>query len=260
MYKLIIVDDEDIILDNMSYIVEWGKFGFELVKTFEDGSEAYEYILAGNKVDLIFTDIKMTFMSGLDLAQKLHVEAPDTLVVILTAYQDFTFMQKAIRYNVFDYITKPSAYSDITEVLEKAKKRLDTKKIAEEVDGTSELDNEYISLIDLAKEYIEEHIADRISLNDVAGYINVNPEYLSKLFKSKTGEKYIDYVAKRKIEKAKLLLNNPTFRVSEVSAAVGYKSMHHFLKVFEKYTKTTPTKYRARMELNKIETEKEKKQ
>ena len=81
--------------------------GFEVVKTAANGEEALEY-LRGEQVDLIIADIKMPFVTGLELLEKIRGEKiSDAHFVILSGYADFEYARKAIRYDCTDYILKP---------------------------------------------------------------------------------------------------------------------------------------------------------
>jgi len=87
-YKLLIVDDEEIIRESLVNFVAWEAMGFEVVEKLEDGREAIEYILR-MPVDVVLTDIKMTFVSGLELAKYIHEFNPGIKVVIISGYKDF---------------------------------------------------------------------------------------------------------------------------------------------------------------------------
>jgi len=126
MYKVIFIDDEKYILDRIKTAIKWKDFGFELVDTFFRSEHITEYI-EKNHVDVIITDIRMPNVSGLDIAKFCADNYPDIAVVILSAYQEFEYAQKAIKCNVFDYLTKPLQFSDIQSCLNKLKSQLDSK-------------------------------------------------------------------------------------------------------------------------------------
>lgn len=101
--------------------------------------------------------------------------------------------------------------------------------------------------IEQAKRYIERHMSDDLNLQNLAHYLNMNPSYLSVLFKEVTGESYIKYVTRFRMEKAKKLLLDG-LKVSEVSEKVGYYTYRHFTEVFKKYTGLTPGQYKSSVE------------
>ena len=71
MYRLVIADDEEIVRRGLEDLIDWSEMGFELVATFEDGDELID-ILRKNPVDVVFTDIKMVNVSGLEVANFVY--------------------------------------------------------------------------------------------------------------------------------------------------------------------------------------------
>lgn len=99
-------------------------------------------------------------------------------------------------------------------------------------------------IIEKAVKFINEHIAENISLEDTAAEVNVSPFYLSKLFKEEKNENYISYLTDLRMQKAQELLKNPRASVKEVSASVGYKDQNYFSRLFRNKFGLTPTEYR----------------
>ncbi|RFB17449.1 response regulator [Bacillus sp. HNG] len=104
-------------------------------------------------------------------------------------------------------------------------------------------------LIGKAKEYIHEYYRTNIKVNEVADVINITPNYLSSLFKQKTGVNFNEYVNKLRVDEAKILLVETPFKVSEISEQVGFHEYKYFVGVFKRFTGMTPTDYRKFMNL-----------
>ena len=98
-----------------------------------------------------------------------------------------------------------------------------------------------------AKEYIQEHQAEELSLGQVAKAVNTSTFYFCKMFKKITGINFTDYLSRVRIEKSKNLLLNPNLRVSEIAFEVGFQSLTHFNRVFKKILGQSPTAYRAQL-------------
>lgn len=98
---------------------------------------------------------------------------------------------------------------------------------------------------ELAVELILNYYHEDISLQSAAAKINVNPSYLSRIFKQETGENFINYLTRVRIDKAKSLLANKALRVYEVAEQVGYHNYTYFSKIFKKVTGMSPEDYRA---------------
>lgn len=102
-------------------------------------------------------------------------------------------------------------------------------------------------IIRRAKEYIEEHHTEDLSLARAAKAVNMSTFYFCKMFKKVTGINFTDYLSRVRIEKAKNLLLNPNLRVSEIAFEVGFQSLTHFNRVFKKILGQSPTDYRAQL-------------
>ena len=95
-----------------------------------------------------------------------------------------------------------------------------------------------------AREYVEENYADcDLSLNSAAAHVGINSSYLSTLFKNETRESFIDFINRLRIRKAKELLDNTFISVKEAGYAVGFNTIHNFIRTFKKFEGTTPGKY-----------------
>lgn len=92
--------------------------------------------------------------------------------------------------------------------------------------------------------FIRQHYADNISLNSLAEQFYLHPNYLSRLFKEKTGQNFIDYLTEVRMEKVKELLKNSDRKIVEICDLTGYDNPRYFSKVFKQYTGMTPSEYR----------------
>ena len=101
-----------------------------------------------------------------------------------------------------------------------------------------------IDLIDKINAYIEEHYMDQIGINTIADMIDISPNYLSKIYKMKTGEKFVDHLTGVRIKKAmELMSGGHTATVRDTAERVGYFSTRYFTKVFLKSTGFSPSEY-----------------
>lgn len=95
-----------------------------------------------------------------------------------------------------------------------------------------------------AKQFIHTHFSENISLNDVADAVRLNPEYLSRLFKSETGTGYTEYLTHIRLSHAKKLLKNTDMKVHEIASAVGYPNLSYFSSLFKKQYGLSPFDYK----------------
>ncbi|PAV31175.1 hypothetical protein CIL05_00500 [Virgibacillus profundi] len=125
MYRSLIVDDEKNIRDRMAAFFPWAETGYEVVGTAEDGIDALEKINQFNP-HVVLTDIMMPRMNGLELVKEIRKTYPDMKVVLLSAYDDFTYAQQAIEYGVKGYMLKPLLKKDFYTMMSKLANELNT--------------------------------------------------------------------------------------------------------------------------------------
>lgn len=125
MWKLIVADDEPKIRRGIENILDWQDLNVEIVGEAEDGEIALE-VVKQKKPDIILLDINMPFLNGLNLLEKLKEINNKSIVIIISGYDDFHYAQKALQFNVFDYILKPVSKKNMEETIRKAVNKLDT--------------------------------------------------------------------------------------------------------------------------------------
>ncbi|QEH69153.1 response regulator [Cellulosilyticum sp. WCF-2] len=119
MFKVLIIDDEPTIRKGLINIINWKKFQCEICGEASDGVEGLEKIEA-YKPDLVFADINMPEINGLEMIKSAKQIVPHSKFIILSGYREFSYMQEAIKIGAFDYILKPSSIEDICEVVKRA--------------------------------------------------------------------------------------------------------------------------------------------
>lgn len=127
MYRVMIVDDEEPVLDSFSFIIKKYVSDFILCGKSRTGTEAIEDIKEKNP-DLVFMDIQMPGLDGIEVIRRLRPMFPHILFILATAYERFDIAQRAIHLGVFSYLVKPVSRNKILEELEKVKKYLDERK------------------------------------------------------------------------------------------------------------------------------------
>lgn len=103
------------------------------------------------------------------------------------------------------------------------------------------------ALVHKAREYIQAHYGDNVSLTDVARAVNTSTFHFCKIFKRATGLTYTEYLSLVRVGRAKQLLANPQMRISEVAFDAGFNSITHFNRTFRKTTGLSPTAFREQL-------------
>ena len=131
MYKVVLVDDEPIIVEGLSRSVEWEKWNCKVVATAHDGLEGRKIIEEVNP-DIVFMDICMPEMNGLVMIAAINSQFPDLEVSVLTGFRDFEYAREAIRLGVTRFLLKPSNMDEIEEAISVMCENLKRKGISGE--------------------------------------------------------------------------------------------------------------------------------
>lgn len=124
MYKVIVVDDEQVIRNGVSCMIDSEIDDFSCIKTFRDGLEVIEY-LQEHDADVVVSDIKMINVSGVELAKYIYENKSHIKVVLLSGYSDFEYAKAAVRYKVTDYILKPTDFDELKAVFDGIRKEFE---------------------------------------------------------------------------------------------------------------------------------------
>lgn len=119
MLKVLIADDEPIVLEGLRWIIDWDRLGFELVGEAYDGEDALK-LMEERHPDLVITDIRMPVIDGLALIGQASKRYPRTKFIILSGYADFEYAHEAVRYGVSNYLTKPLDDRELESAVEAA--------------------------------------------------------------------------------------------------------------------------------------------
>lgn len=251
MYKVMLVDDEPIIVEGLSRSIPWEKWDCKVVATANDGVEGKE-LIEQYKPNIIFMDICMPEMTGLELIAAIKSEYADLEVCILTGFRDFEYAQQAIRLGVTRFLLKPSNMDELEEAISVMCENLKKKGITgeEKEDEGEESEGEHTSssfIVKNALSYIEENYNQKLTLCDVAEKTYVSQWHLSKLLNRHTGQSFSDILNHTRIEHAKKLLKDPSLRIGDISDAVGFLDLAHFSRVFKKQEGVSANEYRNKI-------------
>ncbi|THF83242.1 response regulator transcription factor [Cohnella fermenti] len=133
MYKVFLVDDEELVIKSLIKSVNWGHYGFEVVGYALSGNDAFEAI-GHVKPSIVFTDIRMPGMSGLELIKNLKDAGDSALHIVISGYAEFAFAQKAMNYGAFGYCLKPFDEAEISAFLIKAKAILEKREPSDRIE------------------------------------------------------------------------------------------------------------------------------
>lgn len=128
-YKVVIADDEKIILKNLTRIIDWNGLDCEIIGTAQNGQEVME-VFENEQVDLLLTDISMPEMSGIELLKILNKRDNKPVVILISGYDDFEYAKEGLKNNAFDYILKPIDYDELEDCIQRALHKLKEQKVS----------------------------------------------------------------------------------------------------------------------------------
>lgn len=251
---ILVVDDEPRTRQGIKQTLEVWAAGRYTVETADNGIEARERLLR-ERVHLLITDVRMPEVSGLDLIRSLEGQAHKPVVIVISGYAEFEYVQQALQLGAVNYLLKPLDKGELLQVVEAALKRGEEEQRREKLEKLVDrkllqMDPERSGMGEPVKEalvYVEQHLQEQLSMAEVAGLIHLNASYFSVLFKEQTGVPFSEYVSRLRVQRAKEMLLQTRMSIGEIGERVGYRTDKYFIKVFKSLEGMTPSRYRQQM-------------
>ena len=235
--RVLLVDDEIMIREGFKKLFDWETHGCTVAGEAADGMEALAKIDTLNP-DIVIMDINIPIMNGLKVIKMRRIKHPDTAFIIVSGYDDFSYCREALRLKITDYILKPVNYEEFGTCIDNLKISMYMENVSQEPEEQEE------RIINSITRFIQEHLAEEISLSVLSEEFHMNPQYISQLFKNEIGVGFLAYLTSIRMEKAKKLLLSTSLSIGEVAEQSGYGDYRVFTKVFKKSEGITPSQYR----------------
>ena len=242
MLKVLIVEDEEMIRKGIVLTVDWAALDCMVVGEATNGIQGLE---AARRLEpsLIITDLKMPQMDGIEMLKALRAQGCTAYVIILTAYDNFSYVQSALRLGAVDYLLKPFHDGDLENAITRVQQRM-KPEAAEAAPLGIVRKGDKSKYVQEAMDYISAHYNDPdISVGTVAQSLNISEGYLSHTFKKETDYTLLNYLTRYRIHKAMELLKDCRVKVYEVAEQVGYRDIAYFSATFKKYAGISPSEY-----------------
>lgn len=238
MKKLLMIDDEKLVLQKLETLINYSLLDLRLVARAQDGNEGERLCLL-HQPDVVITDIVMPGKNGLEMIASLQNKT-HAKFVILSGYQDFDYVREALRLGATDYVLKPVQAPELQHALERV---LDIRPSQEDCN------RRYGEIVARVLSLVAEELSDpKLSLKNLcANSLFMNETYVSRLFQKRVGQKFSSYVTACRIQAAQTLLSNqPDLSIGEVAERVGFGGdAKYFIEVFRKNVGVTPGKFRT---------------
>ncbi len=242
MDKTLIIDDERPVYIAINKLGNWTKYHLERPLYAQNGRDGLK-VMRECRPALVFLDMQMPVMNGKEFLMEASTEFPDTAFIILSGYDDFEYMQSAIRFGAMDYLLKPVVEEELNEAIMRAVKTLHPgEEFENEESSPASPDAEEV--IERIKDDIDKKYSDNIRISDFSEQYYFSGEYLSRLFKLKYGRNIYEYLLMVRMERAKELLRNSDLKVQTIAMRTGYSDTNYFSKAFRNYTGLTPSEFR----------------
>ena len=246
MYKVMIIDDEPIIVEGLSKSISWERWNCVVTGSALNGVEGLQ-LIENLRPDIVITDISMPQMDGLAMIAALKSQYDNIEITILTGYRDFEYAQQAIRLGVTRLLLKPSKMEELEEAIQCMTDRLKKDDTDWDASQQTSVGPSGSFIVKNAMTYIHDHFKEKLTLSDVADKTYVSQWHLSKLLNGHTGQSFSEILNTVRIEEAKKLLENPALRIGDIADEVGFLDMAHFSRVFKKLCGISANEYRNQL-------------
>lgn len=249
MYKVIIIEDENLIRKALIYSFNWQELNCNIIGEAQDGLQG-EQLIKSLKPDIVITDINMPIKNGIEVLKA--TTDLNYAAIIISGYEEFEYAKEAIKYGISDYLLKPIDHQElklaVLKAIEKIKmqqsysnklienKQLKEIKVLEEHQkNTTDKTLEIIQTIN----FINEHYHEKIVIEDLTRMLKCSASFLNYKFKEEIGTTFADYLNRYRILKAIEFIKLQKYPLYEIATMCGFKDYKYFNQVFHKYVGTS---------------------
>lgn len=256
--NLLIVDDEIIAVKGILKGVHWDLLPFEKVLSCTSVSEAKK-IFQEETVDILLCDIEMPEGGGMELLSWVRECGYETECIFLTCHNEFSYAQRAVKLQGMDYLLKPVPYEELQEILREASDKVRSKKekqlyqeygrlhVGQYQENTSQQEEKSGRVIvENTKKYIQEHLAEDLTAELLAGQAYISKTHLFRLFRQEENMTPVEYITRTRLFYARELLKNPEMSITRIATSVGYSNYSYFTRLFRKEFGMTPSQYQRK--------------
>ena len=243
MLKVLVVEDEEMIRKGIVLAVDWAALDCVVVGEAADGAAALDAVERYDP-SLIITDLKMPRMDGIQMLQQLRARGNNAYVIILTAYDSFSYAQSALRLGAVDFLLKPFDDGELEQAVTNLQRRMAAARQPEDeaIPGLKKGDKSKYVL--QAMDYIGAHYGEQtISVSTIAQHLGLSESHLSHLFRKETDYTIMNYLTRYRIHKAMELLRDCRLKVYEIAERVGYRDITYFSSTFKKVVGMSPSEF-----------------
>lgn len=243
MYKILVIEDEDIIRKSIVLSIDYSKLGCTIVAEANNGKVGKELIIKHNP-QIIILDINMPIVDGITLLE--DTMEFDYVPIIISGYDSFEYAKKTMKYGATDYLLKPI---DMNELKDSIKNAINIFEMRISYNNSKKptlikkMDAVPSDLSAQIMDYIVKNYSAKISLKDLCNKLCYSESLLNQKFKNDFGYTFNEYLNRYRITKSIELLNTHRYTIYEISSLTGFMDPRYFSKVFKKYLGVLPSQY-----------------
>ena len=259
MWKVIIVDDENIIRIGLKQYIEECGLPYKVTGTARNAAEAMK-LVEQTAPHVMFVDINMAEVNGLDLLRLVKCRYEHIVAVMISGYDHFDYARQALQLQAFDYMLKPVPKSDLKRLLHRLDQHLHSIHSDENIGALKAEEQRNIGeasfgasdgsvVLGKVKAYIESCYYDPdLNVSRVAAMFHMNQTYLSKRMKQELGASYLEFLTELRISKAKEILDSSmhNIKIGDLAVKVGYTNQYYFSRLFKNRVGMSPLEYKNR--------------
>lgn len=245
MFRAFIIDDDKYAAEATYMLFPWDKLSIDNVEIIQSPLGVAERIVT-EEPDVVFIDIEMGNISGLDVIKKCKEDGCSSFFIIVSGHDNFNYAHTAINLGAIHYLLKPIDPDDIESVSKKLTHLLEEKSKSQSPAsmGLPSPKNLWEKILG----YIEKNYMKKLQVQDICTELYISPSTFYNAFKTNSGETFVDYLTRFRLEKAKTLLRTTDKTIPDISSLVGISNQYYFDKIFKKYNGISASDYRQSSE------------
>lgn len=269
--RIVVIDDQQELCNVLAKRISRLNGSFEIVGKAYNGRDGLE-LIRKTRPDTALIDIRMPFLDGMQLMELLSKEEKQrTKCIILTAYSDFQYTQRAIRNGAFDYLLKPLTNSTLEQVMERVVQEMQDRTSKANGIGATDFSSATESPLFVLDHYAEKqlhalildrHITDElvlsalkviateymhsITLSSLAERMHVSESHLSRVFTKRVGMNFIQFLNTFRIELAKTLMDDTDLKIGSIAKMTGFYNNTYFGRLFRKHMNLSASEYKQK--------------
>lgn len=245
-YRLMIVDPDRGICENIPYLLDWSQYGVSGILTANSYEEAVSRAV-DFQPHIALVELELGDRQGYELVRHLRETGLETVFCTMGDKEDFQWVQQSMRAGARDYLLKPLDTSELRSFLERAVVRELGGSLPERPAVQTGLDpvlhTEYGKLSRITNKIIlivKSNYRRGLSLTGIAEMLNMSSKYIGRVFLQDTGMKFSAYLTAYRMIQARRLIENSQEKISVVASMVGYSQLNNFYVHFKNYFRISP--------------------